>query len=465
MRTLLVLWCIAVGQQQCTASCPHPGSPKFGRLINATWTRFPRGHSIEYTCDEGQVLFGEPRRLCTESDRWEPPEVPQCLNNLVAVKNDLKIQHNRDGSAEILKSFDKDYCQSIGGIEYIWNVTLLESALVTNLEVRFRQTPETLADEEAVGQGKIEMEAWMETPTEDDPDAGRVMCDSVTVLVPMRKNSFQLVCNGNGTVVNLKLVETSVAAVTVDICTIAVLSPDTMPPKLCYNPNNKDIIISTMDNMCFYLNTKRFNANNSALMCSSIHAEQLSREEVMRRPNLKYFVHTFLAYVKKDEIEVFFRCPADNRSCATFKLDTDIDTMEKVGKIEAEKANVELQVLCKAPPIHCGVPFVATAATKSKVEGIWERQLKTGFIPEYPVGVNVTYSCWKGFTMVGPERITCLENGEYDMEPPLCEWILPVTETFMALIVFGTMLLIWICIVLKEIFMNWLFRRAIELKK
>lgn len=451
--------------QLLEASCPHPGSPKFGRLRNASWNRFPRQEYIEYECDEGHVLFGESRRLCTISDRWDPPEVPQCLNNLVAVKNDLKIQHNRDGSAEILKSFDKDYCQSIGPTEYIWNVTLLESALVTNLEVRFRQTPETLAPGEVVGQGKVEMEAWMETPTDDDPDAGRIMCSSVTVPVPMTRNSFQLVCNGNGTVVNLRLVETSVAEVTVDICTIAVLSPDTMPPKLCYNPNNKDIIISTMDNQCFYLNTKRFNSNNSALMCQSIYAEQLTREEVLKKPNLKYFVHTFLAYVKKEEIEVFFKCPADNRTCATFKLDTDADTMEKVGKIETEKANQELQVLCKSAPIHCGVPFVATAAKQDKIDAIWDRTLKTGFVPEYPVGVNVTYTCWKGFTMVGPEMISCLDNGEYDMYPPTCEWILPVTEGFMILIVFGTMLLIWICIVLKEIFMNWLFRRAIELKK
>lgn len=342
----------------CSASCIHPGSPKYGRLGNSSQIKFPREEYVDYICEEGHVLFGEAKRLCTKFDKWEPDEVPQCLNNLVAVKNDLKIQHNRDGSAEVLKSFDKDYCQSIGDQPYIWNVTLLESALVTNLEVRFKQTPEQLAPDEIVGKGSIVMEAWMETP--EVPDAPKIMCSQVYVPVPMVKNNYQVVCNGTGSVVNLKMTETMTSAVTVDICTIAVLSPDTMPPRLCYNPNNKDINISTMKNMCFYINTKRFNSNNSALMCNSIGAAQLTKQEVLKDPSIEYFVLTFLSYVKKD-IEVFFQCPPQNKTCASFIV------LDEAGKHSTNKAADTLPVLCKSPPIHCGIPKVEKAAKRTQV--------------------------------------------------------------------------------------------------
>ncbi|XP_071484841.1 sushi domain-containing protein 4-like isoform X1 [Diadema antillarum] len=74
---IVVTWmlCGALG-------CPDPGTPRNGARHppeTATPTEFAVHAVLRFTCDDGYLLDGPPKIICTKSGAWLPPHQPSCV--------------------------------------------------------------------------------------------------------------------------------------------------------------------------------------------------------------------------------------------------------------------------------------------------------------------------------------------------------------------------------------------------
>ena len=67
-------------QQKCSLfseteiTCPHPGDPMNGQTLDSG--RFTVGDYVEYLCNGGHIMVGDPLAICTSNGTWSsaPPE-------------------------------------------------------------------------------------------------------------------------------------------------------------------------------------------------------------------------------------------------------------------------------------------------------------------------------------------------------------------------------------------------------
>jgi len=88
--------------------CNPPPTPTHGFLQGDKIERFRGGDIVQFTCDQGYMLDGNPIVICQENSRWSGPP-PSCMikiDQINHIKKNFEINH-------VKKNFEIDHINKI----------------------------------------------------------------------------------------------------------------------------------------------------------------------------------------------------------------------------------------------------------------------------------------------------------------------------------------------------------------
>ncbi|XP_075538252.1 uncharacterized protein LOC142572782 [Dermacentor variabilis] len=148
MNEVNLLLLLFLGEQMLC--CPMPGLPRNG--VFTPGEKVPRnvtaGMAVTYACNEGFLMLGSNRRVCSADGRWHPRGLPYCVVDVAATKvasssqprNDpkLAVDRNRTTCSDTLSHLSPWYLVDLGQALPISVVKLdlPESAVAASVIVR-----------------------------------------------------------------------------------------------------------------------------------------------------------------------------------------------------------------------------------------------------------------------------------------------------------------------------------------
>lgn len=148
MNEVNLLLLLFLGEQMLC--CPMPGLPRNGVFIPGE--KMPKnasaGTAVTYACNEGFMMLGSNRRVCSADGRWHPRGLPYCVVDVAATKvasssqprNDpkLTVDRNRTTCSDTLSHLSPWYLVDLGQALPISVVKLdlPESAVAASVIVR-----------------------------------------------------------------------------------------------------------------------------------------------------------------------------------------------------------------------------------------------------------------------------------------------------------------------------------------